>query len=110
MTPVELGFGLTSVAFSTGSQIAIRAAARGTRRRTRLCLLGGAVAGQLLSIMLVMLLLRTVALTLLVAFAGLAYFTVPFASRLLLKEQLPPRFWFGATLVFAGISCIALFD
>ncbi len=108
MSPLEVGLGLASVSCSTGSQLLMKAAAQASERGRRYGRLALAVAGQLVSVLLVVLLMRTLALSLLVCFAALAYIVVPLSSQLIFGERLPPRFWLGASLVSAGTVCISL--
>lgn len=108
MTPAELSLGLTSVCASTLSQLAMKAAARTHRRGGKCLLLMSAVGLQLASVLLVIVLLRTLPLSMLVVFAALAYLTVPVLCASLFNERLTPRFWLGASLVGAGVVLASL--
>ncbi|MBN5142011.1 hypothetical protein JY471_05655 [Stenotrophomonas maltophilia] len=108
MTPAELSLGLTSVCASTLSQLAMKAAARTHKQAGKWLLLMLAIGLQLTSVLLVIVLLRTLPLSMLVVFAALAYLTVPVLCAALFKERLTLRFWLGAGLVCAGVVLASL--
>ncbi|MCL1825327.1 MAG: hypothetical protein FWG26_05195 [Betaproteobacteria bacterium] len=57
----------------------------------------------LVSILIVVMILRTVPLSALVPFAALAYITVPLASMIVFKESVDKRFWLGTLCIVAGV-------
>ncbi|QNK01050.1 hypothetical protein [Dyella telluris] len=105
MSPTELGLCLSSLACSSVSQLFMKRAALPGKPLGRLACLGAAGGLQLLSIGLVVIALRTLAISQLVPFAAGAYLLVPIGSRKLFGEHLHPRFWVGALLIVSGILC-----
>ncbi|MDR2925938.1 MAG: hypothetical protein LBU76_08360 [Azoarcus sp.] len=57
----------------------------------------------LASMLIVVMVLRTVPLSALVPFAALAYVTVPLASMLIFKEVTGKRFWLGTLCIIIGV-------
>lgn len=102
MSPAEISLALFSVLCSTSGQISLKAATkwRGKISMLFLCAGGGMM---LLAILAAALVLRTLPLSLLVPFSGLAYITVPCAAMIIFRETIQPVFWLGTILIVVGI-------
>ncbi len=107
MTGSELGLCLSSVFCSSVSQLFIKSASTLQARQLKTFLLLG-VGGtlQLSAVLLVVVALRTMQLTQLIPFAGLAYLLVPIGSYFVFNEKLIARFWLGALLIVIGVLFI----
>ncbi len=105
MTDGELALSVSAVFSSSASQIFMKSASSHTKLAKAILMLAIACALQMVSVILSVLVLRTVQLSQLVPFAGIAYFLVPIGSHFVFKERLLPRFWLGALFIFIGIIC-----
>ena len=105
MTGSELGLCLSAVLCSSISQLFMKSASARARLAKVLLLLGVGCALQLGSVLLAVVVLRTIQLSQLVPFAAVAYLLVPIGSHFVFNERLLPRFWLGALLIVAGILC-----
>lgn len=104
MTGGELALCTAAVMSSSLSQLFIKAASsRGARQR--LLLLVAATLLLCCSVALVVVALRTLALSRLVSFAAAAYVLVPIGSHFAFNERLQARFWLGTLLIVTGIIC-----
>jgi undecaprenyl phosphate-alpha-L-ara4N flippase subunit ArnE len=102
MNGAEIALALVSLLCSTAGQIFFKTAT--TRDFFRATLfLGCGVVLMLVSILIVVMILRTVPLSALVPFAALAYITVPLASMIVFKESVDKRFWLGTLCIVAGV-------
>lgn len=105
MTVMEFGLCASAVLSSSISQLFIKAAsARGTLGRA-IMLLGAGAALLICSVLLAVVVLRTMNLSQLVSFAACAYVLVPLGGHFVFGERLLPRFWVGALLIVMGILC-----
>ena len=103
MTGTELGFCIAAAISSSLSQLILKFGTSAASLVKRLFLFSFAGMMLALSVLLVVLALRSIHLSQLVPFAALAYILVPIGSHYLLGEKLTPRFWVGALLIAAGI-------
>jgi drug/metabolite transporter (DMT)-like permease len=94
---------LAAVLSSSASQLCMKAASMAATLSRKLLLVGIGVACQLGAVFVAVLVLRTLTLSQLVAFAALAYILVPLGGHLVFSERLLGRFWLGAGLIIAGI-------
>ena len=104
MTNLELALCSCAVLSSSGSQWCFKSAANNYAFRPSLALFA-AVLLQFCSVLLVVLALRTLALSRLVSFAAAAYVLVPVGCHFLFRERLRVRFWMGTLLIVLGIAC-----
>jgi drug/metabolite transporter (DMT)-like permease len=104
MTPVELALCLSAVATSSLSQLCLKAASKGKVSHRGLLLTATAITLQALSVLMTVLVLRSVPLSRLTIFAAGAYVLVPLGSRLVFGDRLTPRFWVGACLIALGVA------
>jgi undecaprenyl phosphate-alpha-L-ara4N flippase subunit ArnE len=98
----EIALTLASVLCSTAGQVAFKSASVRVFPGAFLFWCGGA-AFMLASMLIVVMVLRTVPLSALVPFAALAYVTVPLASMLIFKEVTGKRFWLGTLCIIIGV-------
>ena len=68
-----------------------------------LALIAAGVGCQLGAVVVAVLVLRTLTLSQLVAFAALAYILVPLGGHFAFGERLSAPFWLGAGLIIGGI-------
>lgn len=106
MNAIELALCLSAVAMSSISQLCIKGAMSRSARLAAFGMLGLGAGLLCCSVLLVVLVLRTVPLSQLMPFAAMAYVLVPLGSRLVFREQLAPRFWLGAILIFCGVMWV----
>lgn len=104
MTDIELLLCSYAVLSSSGSQWCFKSAANNRAFRRGLALFT-ALLLQFCSVVLVVLALRTLALSRLVSFAAVAYILVPIGCHFLFRERLKVRFWLGTMLIVLGIAC-----
>jgi len=97
---------IAAVFSSSSAQILMKRASSNGISSKGFQLLSMSIALQLLSVVLAVLVLRTLALSQLMPFAALAYVLVPLGSACVLKERLAWRFWWGSCLIVAGIVWI----
>ena len=93
----------TAVLSSSTSQLFIKAATTKKSVIRSIILLGISAALMLCSILLAVVVLRTLNLSQLISFAACAYVLVPLGGRIVFGERLLPRFWVGTTLIVVGI-------
>ena len=103
MTTGEIAMCLGAVLSSSTAQILMKAASSLGALRRGFPLLTGGVALQFVSVVLAVLVLRSLQLSQLMPFAALAYVLVPLGGSLAFKERLTTRFWIGAFLIALGI-------
>lgn len=108
MSIVDFSLCLSAVLSSSISQLFIKGASiTGTRTHAFWLLAAGALL-LCCSVLLVVLALRNLPLSQLMSFAAGAYVLVPLGSRVVFREELTPRFWFGTLLIVLGIAWIHL--
>lgn len=103
MSTVEFVMCLSAVMTSSISQLCIKGAMARSVRAAALGLLGIGAALLCCSVLLTVLVLRTVSLSQLIPFAAIAHILVPLGGCLIFSEMLTPRFWIGALLILCGI-------
>ncbi|WP_382163218.1 hypothetical protein [Hydrogenophaga sp. ANAO-22] len=103
MTLGEFAMCIAAVFSSSTAQILMKRASSNGVSATGFRLLSMGIVLQLLSVLLAVLVLRTMALSQLMPFAALAYVLVPLGSAVVLKERLTRRFWWGSFLIMSGI-------
>lgn len=103
MTGFELSLCLFAVVTSSASQIFIKSGTNSGDKWRKIQRLLAGVGLQLLSVLLVIVVLRTIQLSQLVPFAGLAYLFVPLTSHFIFNEKIIPGFWLGAALIIVSI-------
>jgi undecaprenyl phosphate-alpha-L-ara4N flippase subunit ArnE len=103
MNAGEFAMCIAAVFSSSIAQLLMKGATSKGRTPTGFRLLAIGVVLQLLSVVVAVLVLRTLALSQLVPFAAFAYVLVPLGSALVLKERLRQRFWWGSFLIVSGI-------
>ena len=102
MNSTEITLALASVLCSTAGQIFFKTATARVFSRSIL-FWGCGVSLMLISMLVVVMVLRTAPLSALVPFAALAYITVPLASMIVFKESVGKRFWLGTLCIVAGV-------
>lgn len=105
MTGMELSLCASAVLSSSISHLFIKAASVQGLLGRSVVLIGAGVILQIFSVLLAVLVLRTMNLSQLVSFAAGAYVLVPIGSHFVFGECLLPRFWAGALLIVVGILC-----
>lgn len=103
MTLAEGLLCLVAVCLSSASQLAMKGATRRHGTQGRVVLLGLAIFCQLCAVFVAVLVLRTLALSQLVAVAAVAYVLVPMGGALVFGERLQRTFWLGAGLIVSGL-------
>lgn len=103
MTILEVVLCLSAVVASSSSQLCMKAAALEDSQLGRGLFLSGGIAFQLGAVLVAVVVLRTLNLSQLVAFAALAYILVPLGGHFVFGERLLGRFWIGAILIILGI-------
>lgn len=103
MTAGEFAMCIGAVFSSSTAQMFMKAASSHGASFRGLRLLATGAALQLVSVVLAVLVLRSLALSQLMPFAALAYVLVPLGGALVFKERLTGRFWLGAFLIVCGI-------
>lgn len=104
MTHSELLYCMGAVISSSIAQLLMKAAAISTYRRKALQRLTASIFLQGISVVLAVLVLRSLALSQLIPFAALAYVLVPLGSCVIFRDRLTPRFWLGAVLIVLGVT------
>ncbi|AOS81328.1 MULTISPECIES: hypothetical protein [Hydrogenophaga] len=104
MTASEIAMCLGAVLSSSTAQMLMKAASTLGALRRGFPLLTAGIALQLTSVILAILVLRSLQLSQLMPFAALAYVLVPLGGALVFKERLTARFWSGAILIALGIA------
>lgn len=103
MTIGEFGMCIAAVVSSSTAQLLLKGASSNGISAKGFRLLAMGIVLQLLSVLMAVLVLRTLALSQLMPFAALAYVLVPLGGVVVLKERLTTRFWWGSFLITAGI-------
>jgi len=103
VTAGEVTLCLAAVLSSSASQLCMKASSMAARALPRLVLVAAGVSCQLGAVLVAVLVLRTLTLPQLVAFAALAYILVPLGGRFAFGERLSASFWLGAGLIIGGI-------
>jgi undecaprenyl phosphate-alpha-L-ara4N flippase subunit ArnE len=103
VTASEVALCLAAVVSSSASQLCMKAASIAALPVRRLVLIAVGIACQLGAVVIAVLVLRTLTLSQLVAFAALAYILVPLGGRFAFGEQLSVQFWLGAGLIIGGV-------
>jgi multidrug transporter EmrE-like cation transporter len=102
MNVSEVTLALVSVLCSTAGQVALKATAnRGFVRSIPFWSCGAFL--MLASVLAAAMALRTVPLSALVPFAGLAYIATPFAAMIVFRESVNKHFWLGTLFIVAGV-------
>jgi drug/metabolite transporter (DMT)-like permease len=94
---------IAAVVSSSASQLCMKAASMAALPMRRLSLIAAGIACQLGAVVVAVLVLRTLTLSQLVAFAALAYILVPLGGHFAFGERLAAPFWLGAVLIIGGI-------
>jgi len=103
VTGFELSLCLCAVISSSASQLFIKSASSGEDKwKGFLQILVGAGL-QLCSVLLAIVVLRTLQLSQIVPFAALAYLLVPLGSHFIFHEKILSGFWPGALLIIVSI-------
>jgi undecaprenyl phosphate-alpha-L-ara4N flippase subunit ArnE len=102
MNGSEIALALVSVLCSTAGQVAFKAAANRNFPRA-IPFLSCGVSLMLVSVLVAVMILRTVPLSAMVPFAALAYVTTPLAAMLIFNESIKKQFWLGTLFIIAGI-------
>jgi drug/metabolite transporter (DMT)-like permease len=105
---LEIVFCLVAVLCSSAGQLHFKAASNKSAFRHALPFWVGGIILMLVSTLLCVKILQTVALSALVPFAALAYITTPLGARLIFNEKLWPRFWLGTICISVGVSLTLL--
>ena len=103
MTAGDVALCLAAVVSSSASQLCMKAASVASVAMRRVLLIAAGIACQLGAVVVAVLVLRTMALSQLVAFAALAYILVPLGGHFAFGERLSAPFWLGAGLIVGGI-------
>ena len=103
MTAGEVALCLAAVVSSSASQLCMKAASVAGVPLRRLLLIAVGIGCQLGAVVVAVLVLRTLTLSQLVAFAALAYILVPLGGHFAFGERLTAPFWLGAGLIIGGI-------
>lgn len=104
MSATEIVQCLAAVLSSTLSQLCIKASSAAAHRGLALGWLGCAVALLFGSVVLAVLVLRSLPLSRLMPFAALAYVLVPLGAHVVFGERLTTRFWWGALCIVVGVA------
>ena len=102
MNNTEIALALASVLCSTAGQIFFKTATSRAFSRA-IFFWGCGVSLMFISVLIVVIVLRTAPLSALVPFAALVYITVPLASTIVLKEPVGKRFWLGMLCITVGV-------
>jgi drug/metabolite transporter (DMT)-like permease len=105
MTVQEIVYCMTSVFFSSSSQLLFKSIFLQKKLTIKLIILGIGAIFVLASVFFVVAALKTLPIKDLVLFASFAYILIPLGGYFIFKEKLSKSFWLGALLIVLGVVC-----
>jgi drug/metabolite transporter (DMT)-like permease len=106
MNEYEFIICLISVIFGSSSQCLIKISSITTTKKKQIYSLFCAGLFQIISLFLVLIALKTVAISILSPFSSLSFLIIAIISHYLFREELNQTFWIGSFFILLGIILI----